>query len=70
MTAFGRACAAALSVRLVARRAGRIDAAVNVGRDADRRRRQRMSDQERKRLRVMEVRRKIEVLKGRAGKAR
>jgi len=44
-----------------------IDAAVNIGRDANKRRRQRMSQQDRKKLRITEVRRKIQVLKGRKG---
>lgn len=44
-----------------------IEAAISIGRNANRRRRQKMSQQDRKKLRMMEVRRKIEVLKGRKG---
>jgi len=51
---------------LVCRAAGErdVEIAVNIGRQADSRRRMDISQQERKRLRAQEVRRKVDVLKG------
>lgn len=42
----------------------KVDAAINIGRNANRLRQLKKTEQERKKLRLMEVRRKIEVLKG------
>jgi len=48
-------------------RPGAINIAVAIGKDADKSRRRKMTDQERRKSRVQEIKKKVDVLKGRAG---